>query len=548
MADFYVDSNGKITTKKKKKKSEYSVEEEDIAPLPSSTPTTAERIEAILKERAEKKEKENAKKEEEDIAPLPVASEREHGGRSGSFGEKDRTWFQGGAFSDGYQFGDVSKTLMATGEDVRGNLIQGILGIGEGVVDAGATLVGGVGKLLGADNFADKTKEFVKKDIIDEEELARRILRTSNYVAYEQYGGKKGLEESSLLGDKSDSLVQSGGQLIGQIALGQVHVPWWLTTGLTSFGGESESAFQEGATYGEAVASAAVSAGSEMLTEKLFAGSGLGEKGLINLQPLTRGISNRALKVFLDYGIDIAAEGSEEVVSQFFSTLGQQLSYEKDETWAELLSDEKKMDAYLHQVGESLFGEEAREAYGEAFIGGAVLGGGANVGNVVGSIQSKTDYRTGLNAQEDAVFKHEYENRISEAEKVGKKLTKDEKAKIYDEVMNDLEKGYISTDTIEEVLGGETYKSYQDTVKNEDALVEQEKTLRDEFNTLNRLKTGDRTGEQTDRLEELRSQLSDLTTKIEDNKKNSRRDWLQRKYKSEVEEVARGSRLQESYN
>lgn len=54
-----------------------------------------------------------------------------------------------------------------------------------------------------------------------------------------------------------------------------------------------------------------------------------------------------------------------------------------------------------------------------------------------------------------------------------------------------MEKGYISIDTIEKELGDDTYKSYKEAVDNENA-------LKDEFNTLNKMKQGGTTGEQVD--------------------------------------------------
>ena len=460
--------------------------------------------------------------------------------------DDDRTWFQKGATEEGVSFDSVMKGITSTADDVRSDLMQGILGIGEKTVDAGATLIGGIGKLFGADEFSEDVQGFIKKDIIDEEKIAFNLLNVSTPLATKRYGTVENLEESSFLGDKSDSLVQSAGQLLATRGM-QKYIPWWVTSGTTSFGGEAENAFNQGAGYGEAVVSSAFSAGFEIATEKLFGGSGLGEKGLINTQALTKGVSNKAAKILLDLGIDIVGEGFEEVAAEFGSILGRQLTYEREETLEELFTNEEAMDKYMRQVADSLFGAEAREAYGEAAIGGMVLGGGANVVKAGSSIHNKTDYHTGLNANEEAVVNREVEKRIEQAEKDGKKLSKSDKSKIQEEVVSDLDKGYISTDTIEEVLGGDTYKSYQDTVKSEDSLVEQEKTMRDEFNTLNRMKKSDMTGEQSDRLEELRTQLSDLTTKIEDTKKTSERDFLQRKYKSEAAEIAKGSRLEETY-
>jgi hypothetical protein len=380
--------------------------------------------------------------------------------------DKERGWFEKGAFEDGYQFGDVIKTIAGTSRDAEESVMAGILGIGEKVVDAGATAVGAVGSLFSKD-FGDKTKEFVAKDLYDEREVARKLVGTRNL------SNLWADSDNSVLGAKTDDVLYSGGQLAATLALQTVGVPWYATTGTTSFGAETENAFNNDATYGEAIFSGAVAAGSEILTEKLFGGSGLGEKGLINLAPLTKGISNVAVKALADFGIDVLAEGSEEVFSEFFSTLGQKLSYEKEDTWKEILTSEDAARNYIYDLGNSLFGKEARERYGEAAVGGAFLGGVMNASNVTRSARSGRDYRTELSKNEKSVFDKEYADRLAEAEKIGETLTKKDKGKIYDEVMEDLKKGQISTDTIEEVLGGESYKSYRDTVESEDATLKE---------------------------------------------------------------------------
>ena len=418
-------------------------------------------------------------------------------------------WFQKGAFEDGYQFGDVFRTVEGTSRDIYENVMAGILGIGEAVVDAGAYATGAVGGLFSED-FKDKTADFIAKDLYDEKAVAKKIIgmqpNLSNLWAD---------SENSVLDDKSDSVAQSGGQLLGTVALQAAGVPWYLTTGATSFGSATEQALDEGATYGEAGLSAAITAGAEILTEKMFGGSGLGEKGLINLDKLTAGISNKAAKALLDFGIDIAAEGSEEVFSQIISNLGTALY--KEENLMDILASEDAVNEYI-----------------ESFIGGAVLGGGANVGNLVSSVKTGTDYRNGLTSDEQKVFDHEYESRVKEAEDGGEKLTAKEKSKIHDEVMKDLENGYISTDTIESVLGGETYQAYKDAADNEDA-------LRSEYESLADIKKSDLTTRQETRLQEIQQQLAEI-------KQNNTRDTLKSKLSDEVMTLTQGSKLSESYN
>ena len=421
MAKYYIDLDGKLkpyettTTKKnekskKKKKSSYYVDFDG-----------------------------KVKKYEEDIAPVKETNER--------------TWFTSGAFDDGYQFGDITKTILGTTGDLGANILGGALEIGEGVVDAGAYLAGGTAKLFGADKFAEKTKKFIADDLYRGDEVAARILTAGAM-------GADDIDQYSVLGEKLDSIAQSGGQLAGTIALQYAGVPWWLTSGVTSFGKGTEEAFSEGADYLKAGGYGLVSAASEILTEKLFGGSGLGEKGLINLDGLTNGISNKVVKAIADLGVDMASEGAEEVVSSVATRLGSALY--KEENISELLGSEEAFDEYL-----------------ESFIGGAVLGGVMNASKGVRSAKNKTDYRTGITANEQKVFDAEYKKRIEAKEKDGKKLSKNEKAKIYDDVLEDLKEGGISTDAIAEVLGGDSYKAYQEAIEKDNQAISELESIYD---------------------------------------------------------------------
>ena len=436
------------------------------------------------------------KKEEEDIAP--IKSEE----------TVSRTWFQKGALDEGVSVKSVAKAILGTGQDVTENFYTGILGMGEQAVDTGAYLFGLGAGIVGADQLKKKTGEFIAKDLYDEKKVAQDLtkLTVANLL-----GGS----DNSVLGEKSDSLVQSGGQLAAQVGLQQLGVPWYVTSGITSFGGETENALRSGATYERAGLSAAIDAGAEILSEKLFGGSALGERGLINVEKLTKGIADKAVKALADYGIDVLTEAGEEVFSQLMSNLASKLY--REESLRDIMHSEEAVDGYI-----------------EAAIGGGLLSGTTNFSNMVSSARTKTDYRTGLNTNEEAVIKKEVENRIEEKKKAGEKVTKKDVAKIEDAVMTALDKGYISTDLIEEVLGGESYKAYADTVANENAQIKQlEDNLKELGNSPN-------TVGYAKAFEAVENQLKELKGK-------SQKESLKKTLSDEVSNLVKDSRLAESY-
>lgn len=447
--------------------------------------------------------------------------------RKEALGNDDRTWLQkSGLFDDGWQFGDVAKAILGTIGDTAENVVTGVVGMGEKVVDAGAWLgaqsYGGLTPVTTKGAFGlpttvytysteDRVKakeeaiDFIGKDLYDEEKIVKGV--TDKVLGVD-------LDDYSVFGEKTDALAQSGGQLLATAGLQAVGVPWWVTTGLTSFGGELENAANNGATFEEAGLSAAISAGAEILTEKISGGIKFGGKTLDDAltKKLARSVSDKTTRTLLKLGMDMTGEGAEEVLSGVMSAVGQKLTYAKEEELTELFSKE--------------------EAW-ESFIGGAILGGVSGGVNTIKSNAQGVDAVTGLTKNEQAVVDKVYKDEIKarETEK-GDKLTNKEKKELYDDVLERMDKGYISTDTIEEVLGGDTYRDYKTTVDYEDTLLEEWENLGNKQNAT--------LAEQT-RYNELHERKKAL-------EQNSQRNALKSRLSEEVFGMVQSDRLAESYN
>lgn len=450
---------------------------------------------------------------DEDVAPVL------HKVNSSKKTEKEDTWFDSGAFDDGYQFGDVAKTVGSTAFDAATGIVQGALKLGEGLVDLGAYGVSGVSRLVGADSFADLMKETAKDNVTD--------------IYVNKFRKNTTWDDNSLLGTKSQGVAQGLGQIAGIIATGGAGAAGGLSTaatsvltmgtiGLSSMGSGMSEAYQGGATDGQAVAYGALSGAIEAGTEMLFGGLGKSVKALglsrgisslddVFAKKLSSKISNRIASNLVEYSVKSSGEGLEEVIAGAGSAVAKKLTYMSDKELEQLVKDENLLDQ---------------------FITGTIVSGIAQGGNLVKSVKTNTDFVTGLNTNEQTVVDKEVEKRIAEQEENGKKLTNKEKDKIYDDVLSDLDKGYISTDTIEEALGGDTYKSYKDTTESEDA-------LKKELDELRQMKSGEMNDIQRDRLAELKAMNLDDTTK---------RDGLKKQLGEEVFGLVKDSRLVESYN
>ena len=407
MADYYVDINGNITTKKKKQPN-YIVDKDG-------------NISAVG-----------------NIAPV----------------KDENTWLKKGALENGSSATNVSKTILGSAADLTENLLTGVVGVGEKVVDAAAYAAGGVGKLFGADQFASDMEAFIAKDLYDERNIAKTIVSGLNAAGFASSSNlglpaswsekdnewrKKKQEEAmdyvtnkaeadSVFGEKADSLVQSIGQQLATRAVGAVGVPWELTMALTSFGAEAENALNSGATFGQAGASAAISAAAEIISEKLFSGGIINAKGWFGndkgaVDALGKGLAINLWNTLKGYAKDIGEEAFEEVFSEVVSRFGTAIYKVKT----------------LEELGELMLGKDAWTDYFDAAIGGGIMGGLAGGKNAVVSAATGRDYNTGMTKNEQKVVKAEYEKRIEEAKKNGN-VGKKEKDKIYDAVISDMEK------------------------------------------------------------------------------------------------------------
>ena len=451
---------------------------------------------------------------EDDIAPTASRNNSD---------KEDKKWYQGWLKKSEGNFGQA---VGASGVDLAEDTATGAIGSGEKLLDALMAFAPAVnnvnkinaGQMLDAEDWKEHDKlkksseEFIKKDLYNEAEVAKRIITTP----FEKKTGID-VESMSVFDKKADSLAQSAGQMV--VTVGGSLINPTLGTALlggTSFGSEMENALNNGATYDEAMLSSAITAGAEILSEKISGGISLGGKTLDDLIPvdkLAQGISNKVVRNLINIGIDATGEGFEEIVSGILSAVGQKMTYMEEKELKELFSSEEAL---------------------ESFLGGAILGGISGTGKTTINAVKGNDSLSGLSKNEKAVFDKVYNDAIAKEESEGNKLTQKEKNKIYDDTLKKLEKGYIDTDTIESVLGGETYKSLKSATENETK-------LKEEYDALNKMKIGEMTGEQTDRKEELKKQLEEL-------KNNSKTSEIRKQLDSEMLKAVQGTKLAESYN
>lgn len=284
-------------------------------------------------------------------------------------------------FKDGYQFGDITKTVGETLGDTVGTVagtaadiglgaIKGVAQTGEGI---GTLLAGGVAQVAdwaGNDKFADK----VRKNI------ATKKPPVSTWLGEQQ----EKVDNFSIMGDIGDKTSEAIGY-IGSI---------WATGGLGGSGAATATMFgsSAGGTLPESykkedvedwqVWTKAIGTGAiETVTEKLFGlfgTTGL-DKGVANA--ISNRISSGVGKILARTGIQATGEAVEE----FLSYAGSQgLDFAIDEVNKHTGEDGAtfKEDWNWEEVGEQM---------AIAFLASGALGAGSNISSIT---SNKTDTNT----------------------------------------------------------------------------------------------------------------------------------------------------------
>ena len=297
------------------------------------------------------------------------------------------TWFKKGAFDDGYQFGDATKTILGTVGDAAVNIGEGIFRLGEGIGDTISYGIADVHDLLGNDEAAEGWRKRTKESATDKV-----------FSPAEEF-----VDKASVLGDKSDTIAEGLGYVAGITAVGYFTggVGTTATTFVSSYGHGVSEALNDGATIGEARIYGAISGAGEAVSELMFGGLGKlsGATGLSKgigglddmlIGGLTKKIKNKMVKTVVQTGLKATGEGLEEVVSGLISAAGKKASYMSEREYSDIVKDEK---------------------LAEQFWMGCLTSAIAQGPTSIKSIKSGTDIITGKTENEQKVYDNEVKTR-----------------------------------------------------------------------------------------------------------------------------------------
>lgn len=427
--------------------------------------------------------------------------------------------------------GDSNFSLGAFGDWAGNAAMSGLASFNKGITSTADVLLGNPLKAMGWENNPVSELADYYGDVYDSYKYSTDLMA-------QKLGGGKGYEFAGaaiegVLGAVPNALlaIMSAGTSMGATTTslttqaaaqsGNLLTKAGLTTSAMAKNPQYWLSFARtfGTDYEEAKAMGASDATATLgatLTSLINAGIEIGIDGGSGIQGLPDDLKKGGSKA-LKWAVSAAEEGGEEGLQRFVNEIVAKTMYDSD---AEILNPK----------------EYAREIAIGAISGAALGGGQIAAQKVLDSAAKAAQERENakLTENEQKVVDKVTSDRIAEQEQDGKKLTDKAKKQIREAVIRAMEDGSISTDTIEEVLGGETYKTYKDTIDSEDA-------IKKEFDTLNKMKQGEMTGEQIDRRAELKEQLEAI-------KKEAKRDQLKSQLGEEVMVLTKGDRLSESYN
>jgi len=251
--------------------------------------------------------------------------------------------------------GGVAGDVVNTGVQLG----KGILDYGEGALDT--LLQVGSSEINPYYWFnPDKLKshQSIAKELI-EKDASQEALNTLGYNKKLSTGKtiQETLDDNSNIvksDNKAGKILENVGEMLPSLmtyASGAGEAGSLTTMAIPSYGGGVEQAYQQGGTRGQASMYGLLNATIEVATEKAFAGIG----GVIGKSPLddaikdklTSKISNEAIKRIAEFGINMAGEGTEEVLGDLLQPLAQKITYANEKDLKKLYEDQNYLEDFV---------------------------------------------------------------------------------------------------------------------------------------------------------------------------------------------------------
>jgi hypothetical protein len=304
------------------------------------------------------------------------------------------------AFDDGYQFGDITSTILSTAGDLTANVGKGFLNTVEGVTDAGQYLLAdaakGLSKVKALDIWDKNARNWLKEKADALEENAKFDSTGALFGNNEKESDnlfKKGWSEELDKNSVSDTMVDSVAQGIGNVAAmagtsylgGQLlgtgsNATSFLNSFSSAFGNAKSEAYKNGADDKTALETATISGFAEAISEQFFDAlpgmkvEGWGSKltGKIG-ESVSKHFGTKAGKATLKV-LDSVGEGAEEVISNALSAIGNDIVHYVDNDYN--YGMEEQTGNIFKDTKNAIFSNDSLTSFISASLTSAIVNGG----------------------------------------------------------------------------------------------------------------------------------------------------------------------------
>lgn len=364
-------------------------------------------------------------------------------------------------FDDGWDFGDITKTILGVNEETASLKDLTLNSIKRGYYNS---LYGeeSYKAMTGAKNNRDVYKKILEGDeyqFTPGNEFAGGVSGAFELIG--QMGRQFTNPRTGMMALGAGGAAALAGQAGPQVILPEevITVPVAAAAGWAAGAAGSTFEIEAGHAYNEMIEAGI----SESTAKKVALAAGTVNAALESLQVdelldaykatrasgATKGFAKRILDELVDRGVDIAKETAQEVAQEGVTIAGVQAASKMDK------------GEYAYNAGE--VGERLWDTAKSSALSFGIMNAPATVKNTTSIAKDAADAKAAdkLTAAEQAVKDKIIEKRISEKEKDGTKLTAKEKADIDTEVDRKLRKGYLSAAEVEEAIGGQSYDTFK---------------------------------------------------------------------------------------
>lgn len=319
-------------------------------------------------------------------------------------------------WEDGYDVGDVTKTILNVGDtilsstaDALTNVGKGFMSTVEGTVDAGryflgdamkksANLQADIWNKLGNKSYADSLRKsgqqlfnFEKKNA--KVDVTGALLGETNDIFKENWSKK--VDEKSIFAEKSDSVAQGVGNVGAFVGMSNIApvlggneigtVGSFLNSFSSSYGNSRTEAYKNGADDETANKAGLINGFAEAISEQFFDGmpgmksAGWGDKlvgkiGESVSKYFNGNVGKNVMKI-----LDASGEGFEEIISNALVTTGNNIAHYFDKNYT--YGMENQSGNVIKDIGDSITSQESWDAFISAMLTSAITNGGAKLIN-----------------------------------------------------------------------------------------------------------------------------------------------------------------------